>query len=182
MPEKSITIALAGNPNSGKSTIFNNLTGTRQKVGNWPGVTVEKKEGHLKTNGYDLAVVDLPGTYSLTAYSIEEIVARNFILDEKPDVVVDIIDASNLERNLYLATQLRELDTKVIFVLNMADVARERGIKIDADKLSELLDVPVIFTVGNRNQGTRELLKMIISVAEAEIDLPRTRRLLRQRY
>ncbi len=176
MPKKSITIALAGNPNSGKSTIFNNLTGTRQKVGNWPGVTVEKKEGHLKTNGYDLAVVDLPGTYSLTAYSIEEIVARNFILDEKPEVVVGIIDASNLERNLYLATQLRELDTKVIFVLNMADCARERGIKIDADKLFELLDVPVVFTVGNRNKGTQELLKTIISVAETEIDLPRTRR------
>jgi ferrous iron transport protein B len=176
MLKKSITIALAGNPNSGKSTIFNNLTGTRQKVGNWPGVTVEKKEGHLKTNGYDLTVVDLPGTYSLTAYSIEEIVARNFVLDEKPDVVVDIIDASNLERNLYLATQLRELDTKVIFVLNMADFATERGIKIDADKLSELLDVPVVFTVGNRNKGTRELIKTIISVAEADIDLPRTRR------
>ena len=176
MPKKSITLALAGNPNSGKSTIFNNLTGTRQKIGNWPGVTVEKKEGHLKTDGYDLAVVDLPGTYSLTPYSIEEIVARNFILDERPDLVVDIIDASNLERNLYLATQLRELDTKVIFVLNMADLARERGIKIDADKLSELLDVPTVFTVGNRNKGTQELLETIISVAEAEIDLPRTRR------
>lgn len=176
MPGKSITVALAGNPNAGKSTIFNNLTGTRQKVGNWPGVTVEKKEGHLRTNGYDLTFVDLPGTYSLTAYSIEEIVARNFILDEKPDVVVGIIDASNLERNLYLATQLRELDTKVVFVLNMADLATERGIKIDANKLSELLDVPVVFTVGNRNQGTRDLLKTIISEAEAEIDLPRTRR------
>ncbi|MBW1740469.1 MAG: ferrous iron transport protein B [Deltaproteobacteria bacterium] len=176
MPQKSITVALAGNPNSGKSTIFNNLTGTRQKVGNWPGVTVEKKEGHLKANGYDLTVVDLPGTYSLTAYSIEEVVARNFILDEKPDVVVDIIDASNLERNLYLATQLRELDTKVIFVLNMADVARERGVKIDADKLSELLDVPVVFTVGNKNTGTRQLLETIISVAKSEVELPRTRR------
>jgi len=176
MPKKSITIALAGNPNSGKSTVFNNLTGTRQKIGNWPGVTVEKKEGHLKANGYDLTVVDLPGTYSLTAYSIEEIVARNFILDEKPDLVVDIIDASNLERNLYLATQLRELDTKVIFVLNMADLVMDRGVKINADKLSELLDVPVVFMVGNRNKGTRELLKTIISVAEAEIELPRTRR------
>jgi ferrous iron transport protein B len=103
-------------------------------------------------------------------------VARDFILDEKPDVVVDIIDASNLERNLYLATQLRELDTKVVFVLNMADLARERGVKIDGDKLSELLDVPVVFTVGNRNRGTQELLRTIISVAEAEIDLPRTRR------
>ena len=176
MSKKSITVALAGNPNSGKSTIFNNLTGTRQKVGNWPGVTVEKKEGHLKANGYDLTIVDLPGTYSLTAYSIEEIVARNFILDEKPDVVVGIIDASNMERNLYLATQIRELDTKVIFVLNMADLARERGVKIDADKLSELLDVPVVFTVGNKNKGTRELLKTIISAVEAGIELPRTRR------
>jgi ferrous iron transport protein B len=176
MPAKSITVAVAGNPNSGKSTIFNNLTGTRQNVGNWPGVTVEKKEGHLTTNGYHVTIVDLPGTYSLTAYSIEEIVARNFILDEKPDVVVDIIDASNLERNLYLATQLRELDTKVIFVLNMADIVKQRGAKIDADKLSELLDVPVVRTVGNKNEGTRELLKTIISVAESDIPLPRTRR------
>ncbi|MES0349550.1 MAG: ferrous iron transport protein B [Desulfobacteria bacterium] len=176
MPKKSITIALAGNPNSGKSTIFNNLTGTRQKVGNWPGVTVEKKEGHLTANGYRLTVVDLPGTYSLTAYSIEEIVARNFILDEKPELVVNIIDASNMERNLYLATQLRELDTKVIFVLNMEDVAIRRGAKIDGDKLSELLDVPVVFTVGNRNEGTEELLRTIISVVESDIELPRTRR------
>jgi len=176
MPNKPITIALAGNPNSGKSTIFNNLTGTRQKVGNWPGVTVEKKEGHLTANGYRLTVVDLPGTYSLTAYSIEEIVARNFILDEKPELVVNIIDASNLERNLYLATQLRELDTKVIFVLNMEDVARHRGSKIDGDKLAELLDVPVVFTVGNKNEGTEQLLKTIISMVESDIELPRTRR------
>lgn len=176
MPSKSITVALAGNPNSGKSTIFNNLTGTRQKVGNWPGVTVEKKEGHVTTNGHRLTIVDLPGTYSLTAYTIEEIVARNFVLDERPDVVVDIIDASNLERNLYLATQLRELDTKVVFVLNMADLAGQRGAKIDGDKLSELLDVPVVFTVGNRNKGTQDLLRTIVSVAEADIELPRTRR------
>ena len=176
MPPKSLTVALAGNPNSGKSTIFNNLTGTRQKVGNWPGVTVEKKEGRLTINGYELTIVDLPGTYSLTAYSIEEIVARNFILDEKPDVVVDVIDTSNVERNLYLATQLRELDSKVIYVLNMADVARQRGAKIDGDKLSELLDVPVVFTVGNKNRGTQDLLKAIISVAESDVKLPRTRR------
>jgi ferrous iron transport protein B len=176
MTPKTITVALAGNPNSGKSTIFNNLTGTRQKTGNWPGVTVEKKEGRLIADGYELTIVDLPGTYSLTAYSIEEIVARNFILDEKPDVVVDIIDASNLERNLYLATQLRELDTKVIYVLNMADVARQRGVKIHGDKLSELLDVPVVFTVGNKNEGTDQLLKAIISMAETDVELPRTRR------
>ncbi|MBW1859727.1 MAG: ferrous iron transport protein B [Deltaproteobacteria bacterium] len=176
MSGTSISIALAGNPNSGKSTIFNNLTGTRQKVGNWPGVTVEKKEGRVTTNGYDLTIVDLPGTYSLTAYSIEEIVARNFILDDRPDVVVAIIDASNLERNLYLATQLRELDTKVIFVLNMNDMARDRGIMIDGDKLSELLDVPVVFTVGNRNEGTKNLIRAIVTIVGAEVELPRTRR------
>ena len=140
MHPKRLTIALAGNPNSGKTTIFNNITGTRQKVGNWPGVTVEKKEGRISRSGYDLRIIDLPGTYSLTPFSIEEIVARNFILDETPDVVIDIIDASNLERSLYLATQLRELDCKVIFALNMADLARMRGSKIDARKLSELLD------------------------------------------
>jgi len=176
MPTRAITVALAGNPNSGKSTIFSNLTGTRQKIGNWPGVTVEKKEGHLTTDGYRLTIVDLPGTYSLTAYSIEEIVARDFVLDEKPDVVVTVIDASNLERNLYLATQLRELDTKVIFVLNMADMARQRGMKIDGEKLSELLDVPVVFSVGNANEGTRDIVRAIIDVAETDIELPRKRR------
>ena len=166
--KKTITIALAGNPNSGKTTTFNNLTGTRQKVGNWPGVTVEKKEGSISKFGYHLNIIDLPGTYSLTPFSIEEIVAREFILDETPDVVIDIIDASNLERSLYLATQLRELDCcKVLFALNMADLAKSRGIKIDAEKLSELLDVPVVFTVGNKNQGIDDLLKKAIELAES---------------
>jgi ferrous iron transport protein B len=168
MPPKSITIALAGNPNSGKTTIFNNITGTRQKVGNWPGVTVEKKEGSLRKHGYDLKIIDLPGTYSLTPYSIEEIVARNFVLDENPDVVIDIIDASNLERSLYLATQFRELGCKVLFALNMADLARTRGMKIDAAKLSNLLNVPVTFTVGNKNEGIDTLLKMAIELAESD--------------
>jgi ferrous iron transport protein B len=140
MYRKSITIALAGNPNSGKTTLFNNITGTRQKVGNWPGVTVEKKEGIVSKHGYDLKIVDLPGTYSLTPFSVEEIIARDYVLEECPDVLIDIIDASNLERSLYLATQLREIDCKIIFALNMADVARTRGLKIDAEKLSELLD------------------------------------------
>jgi ferrous iron transport protein B len=166
MTAKQLTVALTGNPNSGKTTIFNNLTGTRQKVGNWPGVTVEKKEGRIQKFGYDLNIIDLPGTYSLTPFSIEEIVARNYILDEHPDVVVDIIDASNLERSLYLATQLRELDCKVLFVLNMADLARSRGIKIDAAKLSSLLDVPVVFTVGNKNSGMDELLQKAIALAQ----------------
>ncbi|WP_028313349.1 ferrous iron transport protein B [Desulfatibacillum aliphaticivorans] len=164
---KKLTIALAGNPNSGKTTTFNNITGTRQKVGNWPGVTVEKKEGHVRFGDYDLTVVDLPGTYSLTTFSIEEIVARSYILENSPDVVVDIIDSSNLERSLYLATQLRELDAKVLFVLNMADLAKDKGIVIDEEKLSSLLEVPVISTVGNRNEGTAELLKNIIEAAES---------------
>jgi ferrous iron transport protein B len=168
MSLKALTIALAGNPNSGKTTIFNSITGTRQKVGNWPGVTVEKKEGAIFRFGHELTIIDLPGTYSLTPFSIEEIVARDFILEDRPDVVIDIIDASNLERSLYLATQLRELDCKVIFALNMADLARSRGIKIDAPKLSELLDVPVIFTVGNRNEGIDALLKLAIEVAQSE--------------
>ncbi len=168
MAQKSLTIALAGNPNSGKTTIFNNITGTRQKVGNWPGVTVEKKEGVIKKYGYDLKIIDLPGTYSLTPFSIEEIVTRDFILEETPDVVIDIIDASNLERSLYLATQLRELDCKVLFALNMADIAQARGGKIDKDKLSELLAVPVTFTVGNKSEGIDDLIKMAIEMAESE--------------
>jgi ferrous iron transport protein B len=171
-----LTIALAGNPNSGKTSIFNNLTGTRQKVGNWPGVTVEKKEGHISRSGYDLTIVDLPGTYSLTPFSIEEVVARNYLLDERPDVVIDIIDSSNLERSLYLATQIRELDCKVLFALNMADMARARGTKIDGRKLSELLDVPVVFTVGNRNEGMDQLLEQAVRLAESTAPPARTRR------
>lgn len=163
--QKSITIALAGNPNSGKTTTFNNITGTRQKVGNWPGVTVEKKEGSVNKFGYELTIIDLPGTYSLTPFSIEEIIARNFVLEECPDVVIDIIDASNLERSLYLATQLRETDCKVLFALNMADLAKTRGIKIDAKKLSELLNVPVVFTISNKNEGINNLLKEAIKLA-----------------
>lgn len=160
-----LTVALTGNPNSGKTTTFNNLTGTRQKVGNWPGVTVEKKLGAVSHKGVDLTVVDLPGTYSLTAFSIEEIVARNFILEEAPDLVVDIIDSSNLERSLFLATQLLDLDSPVLLVLNMSDVAKSRGQTIDAEKLSELLGVPVVSTVGNRNEGTEALLDAIVSAA-----------------
>jgi ferrous iron transport protein B len=177
MQNKTITIALAGNPNSGKTTIFNHITGTRQKVGNWPGVTVEKKEGLISKFGFDLKIIDLPGTYSLTPFSIEEIVARKFILDECPDIVIDIIDASNLERSLYLATQLRELDRcKVLFALNMADVAQSRGIKINAQKLSELLDVPVVFTIGNKNQGIDDLLKKAIEIAQLPSKAPLKRR------
>lgn len=176
MTEKRLTIALAGNPNAGKTTIFNNLTGTRQKVGNWPGVTVEKKEGTVFHRDYRLKLVDLPGTYSLTPFSTEEIIARNYILDNNPDVVIAIIDASNLERSLYLATQLRELDCRTIFALNMADLARSRGIKIDADKLSELLDVPVVFTVGNKNEGIETMLEAAIQLATSDSVVPQRRK------
>ncbi len=157
-----LTIALAGNPNCGKTTIFNNLTGARQKVGNWPGVTVEKKEGKLRHKEYDLRVVDLPGTYSLTPFSIEEITARDFILNESPDIVVAIIDASNLERSLFLAIQILELGRPAMFVLNMADVAEAKGIKIDEEKLSQLLGLPVVFTIGNKNKGIDKLVDAAI--------------------
>jgi ferrous iron transport protein B len=163
---KKITIALAGNPNSGKTTIFNNLTGARQKVGNWPGVTVEKKEGTATYNGYTIRVVDLPGTYSLTAYSQEEIIARNYIINEKPDLVVDVIDASNLERNLYLASQLIDLGVKLVFALNMVDLAQSRGQIIYHEQLALLMGVPIIPTVGTKNQGTTKLLEAIVKVAE----------------
>ncbi len=163
---KEITIAIMGNPNSGKTTIFNNLTGARQKVGNWPGVTVEKKEGVTTFDGYRISVVDLPGTYSLTAYSLEEIIARNYIIEEKPDLVVDVVDASNLERNLYLATQLIDLGVKLVFALNMADLAISRGLLIDGERLSLLMGVPFVSTIGTRNQGTAELLSAIIRVFE----------------
>jgi ferrous iron transport protein B len=162
-----ITIALSGNPNSGKTSMFNNLTGAHQKVGNWPGVTVEKKEGHFKYKKYTINVVDLPGTYSLTPFSIEEIVTRDFIIKEKPDVVVSIIDSSNLERSLYLAMQIMETGQPMVLALNMTDVAKSKGIKIDAEKLSILLDIPVVFTVGNKNKGTNHLIKTIIKESDA---------------
>lgn len=163
---KEIIIGLAGNPNSGKTTVFNNLTGARQHVGNWPGVTVEKKEGSCSYNGYSIKVVDLPGVYSLTAYSPDEVIARNFILEEKPDVVVDIVDASNLERNLYLVIQLLEMGARVIIALNMMDEADSRSYRIDVEGLSRLLGAPVVPMVANRSRGTVELLEEIVKVAE----------------
>jgi len=166
--DKRIVVAIGGNPNSGKTTIFNEITGSRQKVGNWSGVTVEKIEGSVNYNGYHMVFVDLPGTYSLTAYSIEEIIARNFIVDEKPDVVIDIIDAGNLERNLYLAVQMIEMGGNFIFVLNMADMAKKQGLIIDAQKLASFLGGPVLFTVGNRGIGIRAILDEVIEVFEGQ--------------
>ena len=169
MGEKEITIALAGNPNSGKTTIFNNLTGMRQHVGNYPGVTVEKKTGVVEYKRYRINVVDLPGTYSLTAYSEEEIVARNFIVNERPDVVVDVIDTSNLERNLYLAVQLMELNTPLVLAFNMVDVARKAGKIINTELLSELLGVLIVETIGSKGVGSQELLEAVIKTVNTGI-------------
>ena len=170
---KRITVALAGNPNAGKTTLFNNLTGAHQHVGNWPGVTVERKEGSCSFKGYNLRVVDLPGVYSLTAYSLDEVIARKFVVDEKPDVVVDIVDASNLERNLYLALQFLEMDVKLVIALNMMDIALSRKYQIDVKELSRLLGVPVVPLVASRNQGTNELLETIVGVVKGSIQIER---------
>lgn len=131
------TIAIAGNPNSGKSSLFNTLTGARQHVGNYPGVTVEKKSGQHTFEGCRFNIVDLPGTYSLTAYSLEELVARDFLINTGPSLVIDVVDAANLERNLYLAVQFMEIGIPVCIALNMMDVAEKRGIRVDVKKLSD---------------------------------------------
>jgi ferrous iron transport protein B len=163
--DKKIKVALAGNPNSGKTSIFNMLTGAHQHVGNYPGVTVEKKEGTFKYAGFEITLVDLPGTYSLSAYSIEELVARNFVIEEHPDVVVDIIDASNIERNLYLATQLIEMNAPLVLAFNMSDIAEQRGLKFDTEQLSKLMEAAIVPTVGNKGKGKTELLDAIIKTS-----------------
>lgn len=171
--KENLTIALAGNPNAGKTTIYNALTGARQHIGNYPGVTVEKKESVITYNNQQLKIIDLPGTYSLTAYSVEEVVARNVIINEKPDVVVDIIDSSNLERNLYLAVQLMELRIPLVFVFNMKDMAQEMGIKIDIKSLSNLFGVPIVETVGSKGDGVKNILDEAIKAAQVpEIKYP----------
>ncbi|MDR1950061.1 MAG: ferrous iron transport protein B [Spirochaetaceae bacterium] len=158
---KILRIALAGNPNSGKTTLFNALTGAHHKVGNYPGVTVEKREGVRIRGAGRYHFIDLPGIYSLTAYSIDEVVARDFILDEKPDLIVDVLDSTNLERNLYLCLQFQELGIPVIGALNMSDEAEARGIRIDDKNLAVTLGIPMVKTVGPRGTGTDELLDAI---------------------
>jgi ferrous iron transport protein B len=155
------TIALAGNPNSGKTTVFNALTGSRQYVGNWPGVTVERKEGFFKIEDHKITVVDLPGIYSFAARSLDEKISRRFILMQKPDLVVNVVDASNLERNLYLTTQLIEMKIPLLIVLNMMDVAEQRKIRIELEHLSTHLDCPIIPIVAARNEGIENLKKEI---------------------
>ncbi len=164
---REITVAIAGNPNSGKTTIFNALTGSRQHVGNYAGVTVEKKEGTAELDGVRFTLIDLPGTYSLSANSPEEVVARDFLMKEKPDAVVHVVDASNLDRNLYLSTQLMELGVRLVVALNMVDVAEKRGLTFDLEALSGHLKAPVVPTVGNRSRGVDGILKAVTDVMDA---------------
>lgn len=161
-----IKIALAGNPNSGKTTLFNNLTGSRQRVGNWPGVTVEKKEGTLKGHN-EVTIQDLPGIYSLSPYSLEEVVSRNYLVKEKPDAILNIVDGTNIERNLYLTTQLLELGIPMVVAVNMMDLVERNGDKIDISKLSQELDCPVIEISALKGKGTKEAALKAVEVAKS---------------
>lgn len=162
----AIKIGLAGNPNSGKTTMFNNLTGAKQYVGNWPGVTVEKKSGKIKGHK-DVELVDLPGVYSLSPYTLEEVVTRNFMIDDKPDAIINIIDASNIERNLYLTTQILELGIPTVIALNMIDIVEKRGDVIDIDKLSKILGCPVVKTSALKGNGTKDVAMKAIEIAKS---------------
>ncbi len=167
----SIKIALAGNPNSGKTTMFNELTGSSQYVGNWPGVTVEKKEGKYKGQK-DVVIVDLPGIYSLSPYTLEEVVSRNFIINEKPEAIINIVDSTNIERNLYLTTQFLEMGTPVVLALNMMDLLQKSGDTIDKDRLSQMLGCPVIETSALKGQGAKEVAQKAIEIAQNK-ELPK---------
>jgi small GTP-binding protein len=170
-----LKIALVGNPNAGKTTLFNALTGSRQHVGNWPGKTVACKKGYFRHCGKEIEVIDLPGTYSLTAYSEEEVIARDFILFEKPDIVVAVVDATNLERNLYLVVQVLELQVPMILALNMSDRVRSLDYQIDECGLSQQLGgTPVLFICARGREGLDELKDEIVHLAEArETPLPK---------
>jgi ferrous iron transport protein B len=167
---KDLVIALAGNPNCGKTSLFNSLTGSKQHVGNWPGVTVEKKEGSFKFEGRNIIVVDLPGTYSLGAYSEDEVVARDYILKSKPDVVINVIDSSNIERNLYLTMQLLETGVKMVLAFNMMDEARNKNIEVNLDKVSKALHIPVVATVATKDEGIKTLIREAIKTGDSKED------------
>lgn len=163
---KTITVAVAGNPNSGKSTLINAIAGTRLHVGNWPGVTVEKKEAIFGFEGKRIRIVDLPGTYSLSPYTQEEVIARDYLVHEKPDVIIDVVDATNLERNLYLTVQLLELGIPVVIALNIYDEAEKKGYKVDTKAIEKMLGVTVVPTVSTRKIGLKDLMTSAIAVAE----------------
>ena len=162
----SVKIALAGNPNSGKTTLFNALTGSNQFVGNWPGVTVEKKEGKLKGHK-DVVIMDLPGIYSLSPYTLEEVVARNYLIGERPDAIINIVDGTNIERNLYLTTQIMELGIPVIMAVNMADLLEKNGDKIHLNKLSEKLGCEVVSISALKGTGIKEAAEKAVKLANA---------------
>ena len=162
--EKQIKIALAGNPNCGKTTLFNALTGSNQFVGNWPGVTVEKKEGKLKKHN-DVVIMDLPGIYSLSPYTLEEVVARNYLIDERPDAILNIIDGTNLERNLYLTTQLTELGIPVVIAINMMDVVRKNGDQINVKELSRELGCQIVEISALKGDGVMEAAEAAVQAA-----------------
>jgi ferrous iron transport protein B len=165
----TLTLALAGNPNAGKTSIFNALTGSHQHVGNWPGKTVAKFEGTFRRRGIVGRIIDLPGTYSMSALSPEEIIARDYLLSGEPSVVIDVVDATNLERNLYLTSQLLELGIPLVLALNVSDSARAKGIRIDTVRLSQLLGgAPVVETVGHRARGMDALVDAAISLVGAD--------------
>ncbi|HHY53038.1 MAG TPA: ferrous iron transporter B, partial [Clostridiales bacterium] len=166
-------IALTGNPNSGKTTLFNLYTGSNQYVGNWAGVTVEKKEGAFSYNGQTITLVDLPGIYSLSPYSMEEIITRNVLINERPDVLIDVVDGSNIERNLYLAVQLMELSVPMVLAVNMMDELEARGDKLDCGKLSRLLGVPVVPITARKAQNTGLLLDTAVELARTSAYNPR---------
>ena len=167
----SIRIALAGNPNSGKTTLFNALTGANQYVGNWPGVTVEKKEGKLKKHA-DVIITDLPGIYSLSPYTTEEIVARDYLIDEKPDAIINIVDGTNLERNLYLTTQLVELGIPVVVAINMMDIVKKNGDKIDREELARQLACEVVEISALKGTGIDEAAEAAIKAAKGSAPVP----------
>ena len=161
--KKTIKFALAGNPNCGKTTLFNKLTGSKQYVGNWPGVTVEKKEGRAKFYGKNISILDLPGIYSLSPYSPEEVVTRNCIIDEDLQLIINIVDATNIERNLYLTTQIAELGKPMVIALNMIDLLEKRGDRIDYKRLERKLGIPVVPISAGKGTGIDELMKLAIS-------------------
>ncbi|UCD95974.1 MAG: ferrous iron transport protein B, partial [Candidatus Bathyarchaeota archaeon] len=163
---KHLVIAMAGNANVGKSVIFNHLTGMHQHIGNWPGKTVERAEGTLHFKGYTIDIIDLPGIYSLSTFSLEELISREYIAIEKPDLVINVIDASVLERNLFFTLQLIELETPMVIALNQMDIAKKKGILVDHEKLAEILGVPVIPTIAPNQTGLYELLETIIDSVE----------------
>ena len=157
--------ALAGNPNCGKTTLFNTLTGSTAHVGNWPGVTVDKREGLYKKGSEEVQIIDLPGIYSLSPYTPEEVISRNYILEEKPDCVINVVDATNLERNLYLSTQIMEINVPIVIALNMMDVLEKQGDKIDEQELEKRLGIPVIKISAIKSDGVMQLIEGAIEAS-----------------